>query len=63
MSMYFAKQQEKINIVQQKLQPILENVGDIQASQQLFFHFSYFRQQYLLGKPDRVRQRRSNQLH
>ncbi len=32
---------------------ILENVGDIQASQQLFSHFSYFRQQYLLGKPDR----------
>ncbi|MEQ5208638.1 tRNA-uridine aminocarboxypropyltransferase [Proteus sp. fly-1067] len=32
---------------------ILENVGDISASQQLFSHFSYFRQQYLIGKPDR----------
>ncbi|MBI6528949.1 DTW domain-containing protein [Proteus vulgaris] len=32
---------------------ILENVGDINASQQLFSHFSYFRQQYLIGKPDR----------
>ncbi len=31
---------------------ILENVGDTQASQQLFSHFSYFRQQYLIGKPD-----------
>lgn len=32
---------------------ILEQVGDISASQQLFSHFSYFRQQYLRGKPDR----------
>ncbi len=32
---------------------ILANVGDDLASQQLFSHFSYFRQQYLIGKPDR----------
>lgn len=40
---------------------ILGNVGDINASQQLFSHFSYFRQQYLLGKPDR-RQEKESQI-
>lgn len=32
---------------------ILESAGDISASQQLLSHFNYFRQQYLIGKPDR----------
>lgn len=40
---------------------ILAHAGDMAASQQLFCHFSYFRQQYLIGKPDR-RQEKNKQI-